>query len=211
MVAQPLSGVGSADGTVTVPLQVPKDAQSATVEFGCAGRGQFFSVELGDTMAHGGAPLVGLCDGVRRLTAAVDPAITPALRVLVPDGVRWVATVSFSTDTFQSNAAIAKDCADYSPLFSTLSNADVGFSHYDAIDEPTWRANVRGAADALIDIGARSETLLASLFTDFGAALNDPELVVGDSLENTNDISYLIARICDANQSPIVITGGYGG
>ena len=209
--AQTLSGEGSPDGTVSVPLEIPKEARSATIDFGCTGRDQFFSVELGDTMAHGGAPLVGLCDGVRRLMVAVDPSNPPALNVLVPEGVRWVATATFSPDEFQGDAAVTTDCADYSRAFSTLSNADIGYSHYDAVDESTWRARVAESATSLSEAGARSETLLAPLFTDFAAALTDPALVVGDALARTQDIGYLIARICDANQSPIIITGEYGG
>jgi len=209
--AQTLSGEGTAEGTVAVPLEIPTKARSATIDFGCTGRDRFFSVELGDTMAHGGAPLVGLCDGVRRLAVAVDPSNPPALNVMVPEGVRWVATVTFSPEEFHGDPAVTTDCADYSQVFSTLSNADIGYSHYDAVDEPTWRARVAESATSLTDAGSRSETLLAPLFADFGTALTDPSLVVGDALARTQDIGYLIARICDANQSPIIVTGEYGG
>lgn len=147
----------------------------------------------------------------RRYRALAVDADSGPLRVFVPDGVRWVARATFSAEEFQGDPAVAADCAAYSSIFSLLSNADQGFSHYDDLDEAEWRARATEGSTRLADLGASSETMLADLFTDFGANVGDPTRVVGNALDGSSETSALIARICDANQSPIVIMADYGG
>lgn len=208
--SESLSGRGTADGSAEVPVTIPEGARSVVVDFGCTGAENFFSIEFGDSMADGSAPLTGHCGGVQPLALAVDADSGP-LRVFVPDGVRWVARVTFSAEEFAGDPAVAAECAAYSPIFSLLSNADLGFSHYDDLDEAEWRARATEGSTRLVDLGASSETMLAELFTDFGANVGDPTREVGKALDGSHDISALIARICDANQSPIVIMADYGG
>lgn len=208
--SQPLSGTGIADGSAEIPLAVPPGAQSLVIDFGCVGADHFFMVEFGDSMAEGTAPLVGNCGGVHQLALSVDADSGP-LRVLVPDGVRWVGRATFSADEFHSDPALTDDCATYSSILSLLTNADQGFSHYDDLDEAEWRARVAEGSTRLADAGSASETMLGDLFTDLGTSVGDPARVVGESLGGSRDTATLIARICDANQSQLVIMGEYGG
>ena len=207
-VAAPAPGMGG--GMAEVPVNVPTGANSVTIDFGCAGGGMFF-LEFGDSMMLGQAPLTGTCDGMRQLTLPLTKRSGSSLHITVPENTRWVAQTKFSTESSPNDAALAEECETYAPIYSALFNADIGYTHYTAFDSAEWTKRVDGASAELEQAGQDSGSILADVFDDLHAIVSDPARSIGSALEGSDDATTLISRVCDTNQSPVVVMAEFGG
>lgn len=210
-VGKAISGHGpTPDFPKGASFPLPDGARSVVVDFECAGGGTF-TVELGDSMMLGQAPLSGTCDGTQQLTWPVSERTDPTLHVMIDDDVDWRATPRFSTEQFASDPAITSDCEAFSEIHSALMNADVGYTQYDAVDEADWRTRVAAASTELKALAEASETALAAEFAELHATVSGADRSVGAVLEGTEDAIGRVQRVCDTNQTPLVIMAEFGG
>ncbi len=205
-----VSGVGPT-GFPGVEFPIPADARSVVIDFVCDGGGSF-SVELGDSMMLGQAPLRGTCDGGGALAWPVTEQTGSTLSVQVGDDVAWVATPEFSPEEFAADAATAADCERFIDIFSALANADAGFSTYRAFDEAEWVARVDGAVAELDALAASAESPLRESFVELSGTVSDPARSPGTVLQGAaaGHIAA-ISQACDVNQTPLHIRAEFGG
>lgn len=194
-----------------VDFPIPADARSVVVDFDCAGGGTF-SLELGDSMMLGQAPLSGTCDGTTQLAWPVTERTGPTLYVVVSEGVDWVATPTFSSEEFAFDAAITADCEGFSNVWSALQNADTGYTDYNAFDAAEWTSRVDRALDDLESLAASSQSRLGDTFAQFQSVVTDPAPTVGSVMTAAaRDTIGSITQACDANQTPLILKGEFGG
>ncbi|HEY9306909.1 MAG TPA: hypothetical protein VIP82_03805 [Microbacterium sp.] len=205
-----LSGVGAPSESSDVPIAIPEDARSLALDFECAGGGPF-SVELGDSMMLGQAPLTGTCDGSHSLGWPILERTAPVLHVTVPENVEWMAQARFSTAEFEQNAAVTAECERFSEIYSALVNADTGYAYYGAFDEAAWRARVERASEDLAAATQTSDPAFAESYEAMRDVVSDPSQEVGAALIGTEAAFTQIRQLCDANQTPIVIVAEFGG
>lgn len=190
---------------------LPGDARSVVIDFECVGGGPF-SVELGDSMMLGQAPLSGTCDGATQLAWPVTERTGPTLHVVVNEGVDWVATARFSTEEFAFDAAITADCQGFSGVWSALQNADTGYNDYNAFDAAEWNSRVDEALDDLEMLVASSQSRLGDTFAQFRNIVTDPAPTVGAVMTAAaREPIVSISQACDANQTPLILQGEFGG
>lgn len=194
-----------------VSFVIPEGTSSVVVDFECAGGGGF-SVELGDSMMLGQAPIGGVCDGTTALAWPITGRTGPTLSVTVPSGVDWVATPKFSDEQFPYDEAVRVDCSKFSDVYSALSNADVGYTHYNAFDESEWAARVDNAAADLEQLASTAQSPLSTPFAQLEDAVTSPGRVVGAALSELTQgpINEVIAT-CNANQTPLITQAEFGG
>ena len=210
-VGEAVSGTGPTETFPGVEFPVPEDARSVVVEFECAGGGPFW-VELGDSMMLGQAPLSGTCDGKTRLAWPVTERTGSTLGVGVGEDVGWVATPTFSTEDFVYDPALTADCASFSEIYSALSNADIGLTHYQAFSEGDWSVRVDRAAADLADLATSAQSSLGPAFGELQGVVSDPGRTVGVALNDVAQGSLgVITAACNMNQTPLVVVAEFGG
>ncbi|MDF2562567.1 MAG: hypothetical protein K0R99_4013 [Microbacterium sp.] len=208
--AETLSGVGGASGSSDVVVAIPGGARSLVLDFECAGGGAY-SVELGDSMMLGQAPLTGTCDGAHSLGWPILDRTVPLLRVTVPEDVEWTAEARFSNAEFEQDGTAAAECQRFSEIYSALVNADTGYAQYAAFDEAAWRARVDRASADLTAAAQTSDPAFTESYEAIRAVVSDPSQQVGAALSGTDAPFAAIRQLCDANQTPIVIAAEFGG
>lgn len=206
----PVSGEGPTEFP-GVAFVIPDDARSVVIDFECTG-GAEFRVELGDSMALGQATLPGTCDGTTSLTWPITEQTQHTLGVVIGEGIAWTATPTFSTDEFETGAALAADCARFGEVHSALFSADTGYTFYKAIDAAEWRTRVDQAAADLADLAASAKSDFGEQFALIEASVSDPAREVGVAL--TDDVQQPfdeIRRACDTNHTPPILISEFGG
>ena len=206
----PVSGSGPT-GFPGHDFPIPADARSVVIDFSCEGDGMF-SLELGDSMMLGQAPLGGACGESTALSWPVTDRTGPTLSVGIEEGVDWVATPAFSTEEFATDAAVAADCAAFIDVYSAFVNADTGYTSYRAFGEDEWVDRVDRAAGELGTLAATAQSSLAESFAGLHQAVVDPARTVGAVLSPAADERIAsIHRVCNANQTPLVVRSEFGG
>lgn len=205
-VGEPVSGVGSTDFPGD-PFPIPADARSLELAFECDG--DWFTVEIGDSMMLGQAPLSGPCDGSGpALRWPIVPNTGQTIYVGVGEGVSWSATPWFSTAEFAYDEALTADCAAYSDVSSGLHNADIGLDR-GVYDDAEWEARTGDGMAGLASLADASESSLAEAFTRLHAQL-DTEWAPG-MIDRAGDLPWEIQMACRFNHTEVVMTGGFGG
>ncbi|MFJ2503758.1 hypothetical protein [Microbacterium sp. NPDC087592] len=204
-----ISGTGPTEPFPGVDFPLREGMRSVTIDFTCDGGGPF-RVELGDPMTLGQATLSGTCDGTTALVWPITEETGPTLNVWVTNDVAWTATPHFSTAEFVRDEAITTECDAFSEVYSALSNADIGYTEYQAFDQAEWTRRVDAAIVDLETLAGASETTMSDPFTALlswvqgdghtpGALLNDTSLI--DPISDT----------CNTNHSPLILIGEFGG
>lgn len=207
--ADPITGTGPSPYPGTAfPLN--DGARSVVVEFACEG-GHPFSVELGDSMAQGQAPLSGTCDGLSELAWPLTGRVTSTLSIVIPEGVEWSATPLFSTAPFPTDPLIAIECEAFSTPLSAIVNAESGFTTYAAFDVAEWERRMDGAAERLDQLADLSTTVLADSFAQLAEVAADRDRIPGDLLISTDGAVSAISEACNQNQTPFSILAEFGG
>lgn len=192
----------------TFPLH--DGARSVVIEFACEGGHQFW-VELGDSMAQGQSPLNGTCDGLSELAWPVTGQASTTLSIVIPEGVEWSASPLFSTEEFFIDPDLEAECERASVSLSALSNAEFGFTVYEAFDEAEWASRLDGAATGFAALAAESSTSLAIPFEQLAATASSPDRVPGELLTRTQDATMQITTTCAANYTSIFMLAEFGG
>lgn len=210
LLSEAVSGLGPTEHFPGVAFPIPEGARSVVIDFDCAG-GHPFSVELGDSMMLGQAPLNGVCDGTHQLAWPVTDRTGPTLLVTIPDGVKWVAAPRFSTEEWVFDTHVTADCEAFSEIYSAFVNADTGFTHYGAFDAASWTTRVDRASVELKALAAASQTPLADSLTKMYVVVTDSQRTVGAVVGDTSNPLGQILQACDANQTPVVVMAEFGG
>lgn len=210
LTGEPVSGRGPTESFPGVPFPIPSGARSLVLDFECTG-GDSFSVELGDSMMLGQAPLTGSCDGVQELAWPVPGGTGSTLYVTIPEQVDWVASPRFSTAEFAVDAALAGECEAFSEVYSAFVNADVGYTHYDAFDAAEWATRVDEASAELGTLAEGSQTTLGDAFAQLRLIVSDPGRTVGEALTGTEDPIGRIHHSCATNHTPVITMAEFGG
>jgi hypothetical protein len=208
--AEPVTGLGPTPAS-GAPLTIPDDAQSVSIAFACDG-GEHVVVEFGDSMRLEQAVLHGVCDGTRELSWPLTDETEPVLSVTIPDGVAWTATPTYSTAPFVYDDAVTEGCGTFAELYSALMNADSGYTNYDAFGEDEWNDRIDTAVGGLAELAATGAPSLSDPVVDVHALASSPDREVGRIL--TPDMLAAIgavSRVCDTNQTPLILTGEFGG
>ncbi|WAB83488.1 hypothetical protein OVN20_10535 [Microcella daejeonensis] len=207
--AEPVTGTGPSPYPGN-DLPLTDGARSVIIEFACEG-GHEFSVELGDSMAQGQAPLSGTSDGVTDLAWPVTGRASTSLSVVIPEGVDWSATPLFSAEEFFIDPDLEAECERAIVPLSALSNAESGFTVYAAFDETEWASRLDGAATELAAMGAESRTSLADSFTQLAAIASASDRVPGELLARTQEAHNRVSATCAENQTAIYTIAEFGG
>lgn len=206
-----VSGNGPTESFPGIAFPIPDDARSVVIDFECAGGGHF-TVELGDSMMLGQAPLSGICDGPTRLAWPVTDRTGSTLGVGVAEGVDWVATPTFSSADFVYDPALTAECERFSQVYSALTNADAGLTHYQAFDEAEWTARVDQAAADLGTLATSAQSALGESFAQLQAIVSDSSRTVGFSLSaDTQAPIATINAACNTNHTPVIVMAEFGG
>lgn len=209
-VGDPVSGRGPTEPFPGVAFPIFEGSRSVVVELECVGGGPF-SVELGDSMMLGQAPLSGMCDGTSRLAWPITERTGSTLYVRVGDGVDWTATPTFSAEEFVYDAAITVDCEGFSEVYSALWNADSGLA-LQAIDEAEWSERVDQATADLRALATSAQSELGAAFAELHVVVTDPGRTVGMILNDATVPSIdTITVACNANHTPVITTAEFGG
>lgn len=208
-IAAPVTGVGPT-GFPGVDFVIPAGARSVAVSFTCAGGG-VFTVELGDSMMLGQAPVSGICNGVTEHSWPITEQTSHTISVMVPDGVKWTATPTFSTDGFPFDTALSADCAQFALVYSEFMNADTGYG-IGEVDAAEWTSRVDGAASELESLASNSRSTLTDAFSEFHRIVTDSGRTVGAVVMTRGATPFdEITAACNANQTPLVLQGEFGG
>lgn len=208
--AQAVSGTAATGSLSWTNFPIPTGARSVVIDFECDGSGPF-TVELGDTMMLGTAPISGTCGIADVLSWPISLNTGHTLGVSVSEGAKWVATPHFSKEEFVSDAKLASDCASFSSAYSALVNADQGLESYQAFGEDEWRVRVSGAAIELRALAQTSSPPLARASVELAASVGDPALKPGSATAAAESPVAAVRAFCDRNQSPIGILAEFGG
>jgi len=222
----PTSPVSTADwpvaasataGPAEIEVHKPAGARSLHVDFSCLGGG-VFDVAVNQGMdAYGGS-----CGGMQNFvfsTADFDDGASVRINVQVHDDVHFVLRGTFSREKFAPDAALKRQCAALGPISSIYANAEAGYERK-AIDDTQWAADVSKANRSLVafDASARKQTP-SGMIAQLTPALVDWMTGDGDHpggyrnapLGDFTAARALIAQICSANGTPIVVRMKYGG
>ena len=210
--SEPLSGVGQTEPT-NVPFPIPDGAQSLSLTFECdGGPDDQFSVELGDSMVSEQGIMHGQCGDQQEFSWPITTSTESILLVWAPEGVSWVATPTFSTEPFVSDAALTADCGAFAEAYSALMNADQGYTLYDAFDEAEWNDRVDGAVADLADLAATGSPTIVDAVERVRANASSPDRVVGTVLtDGTLAAIGEVSDACNRNHSPLILMGEFGG
>lgn len=210
LLAEPFSGEGPTEDP-GLDFPIPRGAKSVSIAFECEG-GEHYAVEVGDTMMTGQAMLHGLCDGTQELAWPITNQTIPTLRVVVTAGVPWVATPTFSREEFLYDTAVTEDCERFSDIYSAFMNADQGFTLYAAFGEEEWVDRVDTAVGNLSELAVTASPSLADPFAKVHANASSADRTVGEVLtDDTRSTIEEITQVCDANQTPLILMGEFGG
>ena len=160
----------------------------------------------------GQALLHGMCEGSTELSWPITDQTDPSLSVTVPQEVDWTASPTFSTAPFVYDHALTADCGLFADAYSALMNADSGYTDYDAFDEAEWESRVDEAAADLGDLAASAQPSIIDAVERLQSIVSDPARTVGVGL--TADAYAAIGEVsnaCNANQTPLILTGEFGG
>ncbi|TQJ30284.1 hypothetical protein [Microbacterium sp. SLBN-146] len=194
-----------------VDFALAEGARSIAIEFECSG-GATFYVEVGDSMALGQAQVEGSCEGATTLAWPITDRTGHTLGVTLPDDVAWTATPTFSAEEFPYDAAIEADCEAFASVSSELSNADMGYTYYEAIDADEWAARIAGAEPRLRALVEDAESELREQFGALESVVSDPGRQVGHAITAAGyEIMAEISRTCNVNQTPLITMGEFGG
>jgi hypothetical protein len=208
--AEAISGTGSTE-LGGVEFAIPEGAKSVVIAFECDGGGRY-AVELGDSMALGQAFLQGTCEGTADLAWPIEDRTEELLLVRVSDGVEWSATPTFSTAPFVYDEELTADCATFAEAYSALMNADQGYTLYDAFGEDEWTQRVDGAAADLAALAETADPAIAEGVASLRDLASDPDRTTGAVL-STEAMTAIgpVSQTCDKNQSPLILSGEFGG
>lgn len=205
-----VSGTGPT-GFPGVDFPLEDGARSVSVEFAC-GSG-LYTIELSDSMMLGQAPYSGECAASPvTLTWPITERTTETLSIIVDEGVDWTATPTFSDANFGSDAALAADCEHFSVIYSAFTNADYGYTFYAELDADQWAARVDQASTELESLAGSARSELRESFEQLVPLVSARVDQVGEILgpELQAPISA-ISNACDANQTPLILQGEFGG
>jgi hypothetical protein len=204
-----IAGTGPTQPYPGVDFPLREGMRSVTIDFTCEGGGPF-QIELGDPMTLGQATLGGTCDGTTELVWPITDETGPTLNVWVADDVEWTAIPHFSTAEFVRDEAITSECKAFSTVYSALSNADIGFTEYQAFDEAEWTRRVDAAAVELEALAKASETTMSDAFGALLTWVRGDGHTPGALLHDTSLIDP-ISDACNTNHSPLILMGEFGG
>ncbi|RUR03556.1 hypothetical protein [Labedella endophytica] len=206
VVGEPITGTGPIDGA---PLAAPAGTQSVTIAFECAGDIRF-SVELTNDMT--GGMLVGDCGSTNEMTWPLPSGSGSGLFVYLPDDIDWVATPTFSSAPFVYDDALTEDCAAFADAESALMNADQGYTLYDAFEEDEWTSRVDGAVADLTALAETASPSIAEAIATVAAEASAPDRTVGMALtDEAHTAADTVSAECNRNQTPIILSGEFGG
>ncbi|MEZ3160190.1 hypothetical protein AB1K54_06515 [Microbacterium sp. BWT-B31] len=205
----PVSGQGAIEHTET-EFAVPEGAHSLVVDFECTG-GASFSAELATTSSLVRAPLRGTCEGASQLAWPIVERNRTTFRVQLPDGVAWTARPTFSSADFDFDEAVTADCEKFAAVYSELVNADTGFTFSKKIDAADWVVRVDRAAADLQALAAYAKSTLGASFSQLQTIVSDPARTTGDILTPSAGPIGDISKACSLNQTPLILTGEFGG
>lgn len=205
-----LSGTGPT-GFPGVEFALEAGSRPVSVEFTCVG-GRY-TVELSDSMMLGQAPLSGECAASPvTLTWPITDRTTETLSVIVDEGVDWTATPTFSDEEFAANAAVTADCERFGVIYSAFMNADQGYTLVGVLDSDDWTSRVEQASTELGALAALAQSELRQSFEQLVPLVATRTDQVGEIL--SPDMQAPISAIstaCDANQTPLILLGEFGG
>ncbi|WP_051662210.1 MULTISPECIES: hypothetical protein [unclassified Microbacterium] len=204
-----ISGTGPTEPFPGVDFPLREGMRSVTIDFTCDGGGPF-RVELGDPMTLGQATLSGTCDGTTALVWPITEETGPTLNVWVTNDVAWTATPHFSTAEFLRDEAITTECDAFSDIYSAFSNADIGYTEYQAFDQAEWTRRVDAAIVDLETLAGASETTMSDPFTALLSWVQGDGHTPGALLQDTSLIDP-ISDTCNTNHSPLILIGEFGG
>jgi hypothetical protein len=185
---------------------------SVVVSLVCAGGGNY-QVWFGNSMALGSTTLTGTCDGTHELAWPITERTAMTLTVAVPAGVTWRATPTFSTAPFVDDTVLASDCKEFAAVDSEFMNADGGYRAH-AIDAAEWTARVEKATKDLQALAVASRSRIHDALTQLHALIEDAHPRIGDAsftMDSGSVPGQTISNACNANQTPLVLTGEFGG
>jgi hypothetical protein len=205
-----LSGHGSLDGT-TVDLDVPEGARSVTIDFTCEGDTGYL-VDIGYSQLGELATLRGQCGKAHEMAWPLDDTMQKTLTVSLADDVAWKATAHFSTAEFAFDEKVTADCALFADVYSAFMNADSGYTNYHAFDADEWADRVAVATRTLDRLAATSRSSLHDPLTELSTVLDAGGQRVGSVLSGGIGAPITqISELCDKNQTPMILTGEFGG
>lgn len=205
-----ISGTGPT-GFPGVDFPLEAGARSVSVEFACSSGA--YSVELSDSMMLGQAPVSGECAaGTATLTWPITERTTETLSVTVAEGVDWTAVPTFSDESFATDATIAADCEQFGPIYSAFMNADQGYTFYGELDADHWAARVDEASAELGSLAGSAQSELRESFERLVPLVSARADQVGQVMHPDLDgpLSAINAA-CNANQTPLIVQGEFGG
>lgn len=205
-----VSGTGPT-GFPGVEFPLEAGARSVSIEFEC--RSGRYTVELSDSMMLGQAPLSGECEASPVLLAwPITERTTETLSVTVADGVDWTAVATFSDEEFATDTALAADCDRFVVIYSAFMNADHGYTLYDELDADQWTERVDEASAELEFLAASAQSKLRESFQQLVPLVSARTDQVGEILSPDMQAPIsAISHACDANQTPLILLGEFGG
>jgi len=205
-----LSGTGPTDVT-GVDFALPSGMKTVVIAFECGGGGRY-AVELRDSATIEEVTLQGDCEGTSELTWPTDDLTAPRLTVWVPEGIDWAAAPTFSTAAFVYDDQLTADCGAFADAYSALMNADQGYTLYDAFEEDEWTQRVDGAVADLTTLAENGSPTIAEDVTSLRDLASDPDRTVGEVLtEDAYTVIGSVSEACSRNQSPLILSGEFGG
>ncbi len=205
-----VSGTGPT-GFPGVDFPLEAGARSVAVEFECSSG--IYTVELSDSMMLGQAPYSGECaSSPATLTWPITERTNETMSVTVAEGVEWMATPTFSEDDFSTDATLAAECVQFAVIYSAFTNADFGYTFYEELDADQWAVRVDEASTELGALAGSAQSELRENFEQLVPLVSARTDEVGELLspELQAPISA-IRKACDANQTPLILQGEYGG
>ncbi len=201
-----LTGVGP---TLEKPimLDIPEGSNSFRIEFDCEGPGAF-AVEFGTMLEATAGSHRGECSSRSDFVWPITEAFRSSLRIFVHDEASWTLTPSFSPMAFVSDQAIGADCAAFIPVASALSNADIGYRYYNAVDEDEWRERIALATAELDALVASAKSELRDAFTEVRATLGTD---VGMAFDSAHDAVTTVHTACSRNHTAVYYMAEFGG
>lgn len=201
-----LTGVGP---TLEKPimLDIPEGSYSFHIEFDCEGPG-VFTVEFGTMLEATAGSHRGECSSRSDFVWPITEAFRSSLRIFVHDDASWTLTPAFSPMPFVSDELVGADCAAFIPVASALSNADIGYRYYNAVDEDEWRERIALATAELDALVASAESELKDAFADVRATLGGD---VGLAFDSAYDAVTTIHTACSRNHTAVYYMAEFGG
>lgn len=207
-VGERMAGSGPTEG-YGVELMIPSDARSVEIAFECTGDGRY-SVQVGDGMTSGS--LIGDCGDADAMSWPLTDPAGSWMSVYLADDADWVASPTFSSAPFEYDDALTEDCAAFADAYSALMNADQGYTLYDAFDADEWTSRVDGAAADLADLAETAQPSVAVAIATLQAEASAPDRTVGEVLtDEAHEAIGHVSAACNRNQTPLVLSGEFGG